>query len=189
MVCRSMGGVGPSVADVLQWFVCGWRLVTIFDYVVLGVLGASCVLGLWRGLVSEVLALLAWVVAFFVARQWAYLAAPWFEGLTVEPALHYAGGFVTVFIGVLIVFGLGRLALTFVLRAVGLGLTDRLLGVVFGFVRGLAIVLVAVLLAGLTTMPKEVWWQQASLAPPLETAVIAAKPYLPSEIAQRIRYR
>jgi len=163
--------------------------VTVFDYVVLGVIGASCLLGLWRGLVSEILALLAWVAAFIVARQYAAWAAPWFAGLFNEPALRLGAGFVAVFIGVLLLFGLGRLALTRVLRAVGLGLTDRLLGVFFGFVRGLAIVLVAVLLAGLTSIPREEWWQQASLAPPLETAAVATKPYLPPEIAQKIRYR
>ena len=42
--------------------------MTAFDYAVLAVIAASALLGLWRGVVGEVLALAAWVVAFFVAR-------------------------------------------------------------------------------------------------------------------------
>ncbi|MCF8177256.1 MAG: CvpA family protein, partial [Sulfuritalea sp.] len=42
--------------------------MTAFDYAVLTVIAASVLLGLWRGVVSEILALAAWVVAFLVAR-------------------------------------------------------------------------------------------------------------------------
>jgi membrane protein required for colicin V production len=51
------------------------------------------------------------------------------------------------------------------------------------------IAFVAVLVGGMTTLPKESWWRDATFAPPLETAVIAAKPRLPAEVAKRIRYR
>ena len=51
------------------------------------------------------------------------------------------------------------------------------------------IVLVGVLLAGMTALPKSQWWRDAMLAPPFETAVIAAKPWLPAEVSKRIQYR
>jgi membrane protein required for colicin V production len=163
--------------------------VTVFDYAVLGVVGASVLLGLWRGVVSEILALVAWVAAFFAARAWGEAASGFFAGWVAEPALRYAAGFAAVFVGVLLVFGIGRLVLSLLLRAVGLGLVDRMLGSVFGIARGFVIVLVAVLLGGMTALPKQPWWRQAVLAPPLETAVIAAKPWLPAEVAKRIHYR
>jgi membrane protein required for colicin V production len=72
---------------------------------------------------------------------------------------------------------------------VGLGLLDRLLGGAFGVVRGALVVLFVVMLAGLTPLPAAEWWCAAVLAPPLETAVIAAKPWLPQEFAKRIKYR
>jgi membrane protein required for colicin V production len=163
--------------------------VTAFDYAVLAVIAMSVLLGLWRGVVSEVLALAAWVAGFFAARAWAEPASGLFTGVVSEPTLRYAAGFAAVMIAVLILFAVGRLLLKVLLRAVGLGLVDRLLGAGFGVVRGVMIVFVAVLLAGMTALPKAVWWQEASLAPPLETAVIAAKPWLPPGIAKRIRYR
>jgi membrane protein required for colicin V production len=92
-------------------------------------------------------------------------------------------------IAVLIVFTVGRLLLKLMLRAVGLGFVDRLLGAGFGVLRGALIVFVAVLIGGMTALPRAAWWRDSSLAPPLETAVIAAKPWLPPEVAKRIRYR
>jgi membrane protein required for colicin V production len=50
------------------------------------------------------------------------------------------------------------------------------------------IVLVCVMLCGLTKVPKEDFWRQAALSGPLETAVIAAKPWLPQELAKRVKF-
>ena len=55
--------------------------------------------------------------------------------------------------------------------------------------RVVAIIVVAVLIGGLTMLPQQAWWRQAWLAPPLETAVLASKPWLPAAVAKRIRYR
>lgn len=163
--------------------------MTVFDYAVLAVMAASLLLGLWRGVVSEILALLAWVVAFVVARLFATDVAPVFGGLVPDGALRYVAGFATVFVGVLVVFTIGRLVVRLLLKAIGLGWADRTLGAVFGVGRGVLLALVGVLLGGLTPLPKESWWREAVLAPPLETAIIAAKPWLPAEVAKRIRYR
>ena len=46
--------------------------MTGFDYAIIAILAASVVLGAWRGMVSEVMSLAAWVVAFLVAREWGY---------------------------------------------------------------------------------------------------------------------
>jgi membrane protein required for colicin V production len=163
--------------------------VTIFDYAVLAIVAASSLLGLWRGVIAEVLALAAWVAAFMAARAWGAEAATYFDGVVAEPALRYAAGFVAVLLFVLVTFAVARLVLSMILKAAGLALVDRLLGAGFGILRGVLIVLVGVLLAGMTALPKSQWWRNAWLAPPLETAVIAAKPWLPGEVAKRIHYR
>jgi membrane protein required for colicin V production len=163
--------------------------VTWFDYAVLAVIAASLLLGLWRGVVSEVLALAAWVLAFFVAREFALPVSEFFAGMLNDKSMQYLAGFAAVFVGVLVVVGIARLVVSFLLRAVGLGLIDRMLGAIFGIARGLLLVLVAVMLGGLTPLPKEPWWKNAMFAPPLETAVLAARPWLPASMAQKIRYR
>jgi membrane protein required for colicin V production len=163
--------------------------VTVFDYAVLGIMAASLLLGLWRGVVSEILALAAWVVAFVVARMFAADVAPVFGKLLPDATLRYVAGFAAVCLVVLLAFSIGRLVARLLMKAVGLGWADRTLGAVFGIGRGVLIALVLVLSGGLTPLPKETWWREATLAPPLETAVIAAKPWLPADLAKRIRYR
>jgi membrane protein required for colicin V production len=163
--------------------------VTAFDYAVVAVTAASALLGLWRGVVSEILALVAWVAAFLAARAWAESLGQHLSGLLAEPPLRYALAFAIVLVSVLIVFAVGRLLMKLLLRAVGLGLLDRILGAGFGVVRGLLVVFVAVLLAGMTMLPRATWWHDAMFAPPLETAAIATKPWLPAEMAKRIHYR
>lgn len=163
--------------------------MTAFDYAVLTVIAASVLLGLWRGVVSEILALAAWVVAFLVARAEASEVAGWLVGRVADPGMRLAAAYVLVFVGVLIVFAIARMLISLLLKAAGLGVLDRLLGGSFGVLRGIVVVLVAVLVAGMTPLPKTDWWREAMLAPPLETAVIAAKPWLPVEAAKRIRFR
>jgi membrane protein required for colicin V production len=163
--------------------------MTAFDYAVLTVLGMSVLLGLWRGVVSEILALAAWVVAFLAARAEAAEVANWLAPQIAEPALRLAAAYALVVVAVLAVFSIARLVLKLLLKAVGLGLLDRMLGAAFGALRGLLVVLVAVMVAGMTPLPKMEWWREARLAPPLETAVLAAKPWLPADAAKRIRYR
>lgn len=167
--------------------------MTVIDFVVIGVVLLSLAVGAWRGMVSEILALVAWVVAFLVARTWATPAGGWLAtGLAdplAEPLMQQVAGFVAIFVAVLILFALARWVVSLLLRAVGLAPLDRVLGSLFGVARGVLVVWVGVLLAGLTALPQQQWWRQAVLAPPLETAVLAAKPWLPPELAKRIRYR
>ena len=163
--------------------------MTAFDFAVLAVLGLSLLLGLWRGLASEVLALVAWIVALLAGKMLAPDIAPFFGEWIREPALRFAAAFGVIAVMVLAVTAIARLLLSKLLRAIGLGPLDRFLGAAFGIARGGLIVMLLVLIGGMTTQPQEAWWREAKLAPPLETAALASKPWLPTEVAKRIRYR
>ncbi len=164
---------------------------TWFDWLILSVIVLSSLLGVWRGVVSEILALAAWIAAFIAAKMWgagaAELMSAWLHNLH-EPALRHMLGFATVFVATLLLFAVARFALSNLLRAIGLGLVDRFLGALFGLGRGVLLVLAGVLLGGLTDMPRQQWWQETALIPPFETAALAMKPWLPPMLAQRIHY-
>lgn len=162
--------------------------MTGFDYAVVTVLALSLALGLARGVTAEILALAAWVAAFWAARSWGPVAATAL-GDTLREPMRLALGLGAVFVATLMLFALARFAATRFLRAIGLGAVDRLLGGAFGMARGLLLVLLGVLACGLTGLPAKPWWRQAVLASPLETAALAAKPWLPGALAQAIRYR
>lgn len=162
--------------------------MTTFDWVVIGILVVSAAVGAWRGLVGEALAILAWVIALIAAWLFgAELGATLFAGIS-DPALRMAAGFGAAIALVLVTMALLKMLLRKVLKALGLSLTDRLLGVLFGLARGLAIVLLLVMVGGLTTAPRMVWWKEAKLSQPLEIVVLAARPMLPPDLAKKIRY-
>ena len=159
-----------------------------FDYVVLGIVAVSLVLGLWRGVVSELIALAAWVMAFMAALEFgAQTGKMVFAGIA-DPAIRALAGCVRVCVGVLVLMSLIRLAVRSMVKALGLSLSDRLLGMFFGLARGVLLVMLLVAAGGMTSAPQQPWWKEATLAPPLETAVLVAKPWLPDDLAKKIRF-
>lgn len=160
-----------------------------FDLVFLVVLLLSMALGVWRGLISEVFALLGLFVALIAAWEAAVFFVPLMEVFGVVDWLCWPLGFLLVFVLVLLLLGLLRFLLRSLLSIAGLSPMDRFLGAVFGIARALMLAVLVVGAAGLTELPREPWWQASRCAPPLETVVVAAKPWLPPELGQRIKYR
>lgn len=163
--------------------------MTAFDYFVLAVMTLSLLVGVVRGVVSEILALVAWVAAFVAARLWAVPAGKLLLADLADPLWQQVGGFIAVFVAVLIGVALLRWIMGLLLKAAGLRPIDRLLGAFFGVARGVLVLWVLVLLAGLTPLPQERWWRESLFAAPLETGVLAARFWLPPELAKRIHYR
>jgi membrane protein required for colicin V production len=163
--------------------------VTVFDIAVLTGIALSVFVGFWRGVVSEVLALVAWALALIAGRMFAPQLAPEFGRWLNETGLQYIAAFTAIVVVVLMIVSAVRFLLNNLLKAVGLGFLDRFLGAVFGLARGALVVLVIVAAGGLTSIPKQTWWRDAMLAPPLETAVVVLKPWLPQQWAGKIRYR
>lgn len=163
--------------------------MTGFDYGFLGLTGLMALLGFWRGLVSEVLALVAWLLAFFLARAFAPEVGGLFAGLIPDGLGRLVAGFLLIFVVVLLATGIVRFLLRELLKVAGLAFADRFLGGCFGALKGVFIALVLIMLGGMGGLARTSWWQGATFAPPLETAVIAAKPWLPEAIAKRVRFR
>ena len=162
--------------------------MTWFDYVVIAILGLSVLLAVIRGAVREITALAGWAAALILSGLFAQELAQWLPA-SLSQVLRAIIAYLIIFLGVLLLSGVTGLLLAKLFRAAGLGLADRALGAFFGLLRGAAIVFVGVMLAGLTGLPKEPFWREAALSGPVETAVLAAKPALPKDLAQRIRYR
>lgn len=162
--------------------------MTVFDYVFLAIIGMSTLLSLIRGLVREILALLAWVAAFVMANLFGGKLATLLPVAIPTPELRLLVGFVAVFFVVLLLMGLLAVILSKMVKSAGLSVEDRILGSLFGFMRGAVIVMVLVLLAGLTALPKEPVWRNAVFSPPLETLAMSLKTWLPGDLSQRITY-
>jgi len=162
--------------------------VTIFDYLVLFVLISSVIISTMRGLVKEILSLLGWVVAFVVANAYGAQLAPLLPELVPGATVRLMVAFGALFLGVRILMGLLSLALGSLIDAAGLSLADRGLGGLFGLARGVVIVLAAVILCSMTSIPQQAFWKDALLSPLAETGARTVKPFLPAALAQHVQF-
>jgi len=158
------------------------------DIAIIGVVALSAVISLVRGFVREAFSLAVWVLAFWVS--WSFfrdLEVPlraWIDSPTARLGIAFA----VLMIATLTVGGLVNYLIIQLVERTGLSGTDRLIGMVFGTARGVLLVAVLVLLAGLTPLPSETWWFESSLIGYFEELALWLRDLLPPEMADRFRY-
>jgi membrane protein required for colicin V production len=157
-----------------------------FDVIIIAVLLLSVLVGLWRGLISEVLALLTWIAAFWVAWKFGPGVSAHFDRMIQTPVLRLVVGYGLCFIAVLIVGALVRFGIQTLVDSTGLGGTDRLLGMIFGFARGLLLVTLIVFLVGLTSFAREPMWQQSTLLPQFKGLAAWLDEQLPANVREHL---
>jgi membrane protein required for colicin V production len=149
------------------------------DWVMLVALLGSVLLGAWRGLVFEVLSVAGWIAAFVVAQLFAPQVASWLPmGNATEP-LRYAAGFAMVFVATVFAAGLLAWLVKKMVEAVGLRPIDRMLGAIFGLLRGVILLLAVAVVIGMTPLHAHAAWQSSAGAPILVSLLKALKPLLP----------
>ena len=153
----------------------------VADLLAAAVIVICIIISLTRGIIAEAGAMVAWVVSFIAART---LAVPFADVVfkSVEPhALAVAMGFAAVFFLAWLLQKLARSLLSSLMSAVGLGSINRLLGGVFGAVKGVILVTLAVMVFSHTDLPKTEEWQSSHTIPYFESLADAAMPYLPGK--------
>lgn len=158
--------------------------LALTDWALMLVLALSLLVGLWRGLVFEVLSLLGWIAAFFVAQWFAPDVAAWLPLSTASPPVRFAAAFVLTFVGAVFLAGLVAALVKKLVAAVGLRPVDRVLGGLFGLVRGIVLLLVATVAIEMTPLHTSSWWQESRGAPWLSAALQGLKPALPAQFAR-----
>lgn len=162
--------------------------MTSFDYAVLIIVGLSVLLSMMRGFVREILALASWVIAFFVAKIYTLELAPLLPQAIPSESLRILAAFLILFLATLLVTSLLAIALSHIFKKMGISWLDRFLGAFFGLARGIVIVGVLVLLAGLTSLPQDVRWRNAMFSAPLEAMVVSLLSWFPRDIAKHVKY-
>jgi membrane protein required for colicin V production len=154
------------------------------DWVFLGVLTFSLLLGAWRGLVFEVISVASWLAAFVLAQWFAPEVAHKLPMAGAAEPVRYAAGFVLVFIASVFAGGLVAALVKKLVSVVGLSPVDRVLGAAFGFLRGLLIALAATVVVGMTALKTTEWWQASQGAAWSSTVLKGLKPVLPEEFGK-----
>jgi len=155
------------------------------DIAVFSIIGLSILISLFRGFVKEALSLATWVAALAVAIMFSARVAGYIPASVESQTARVIIAFVALFIITLIAGAIINYLVSQVVDKTGLSGTDRMLGIVFGVARGGLIVAILVLLASLTNMPKETWWQSTLTLPFFETVAEQVKSVLPPDWQQR----
>jgi len=145
--------------------------------------------GLVRGFNQEVFSLLIWGIAIIVAWFFGHEFTVFLVKVIATQSSRLAASFlaltfITVTLGWII-----NMLLADAVTKTGLRLMDRLGGMLLGAVHGLVVVFVLVVVAGLTPLPKDHWWQQSKFLPPFQSLAILVRDTIPSKLAKSINYR
>jgi membrane protein required for colicin V production len=158
------------------------------DYLIIGIILISSGISIVRGFIKEVLSLISWILAFWVALMFHSNLSTLLFDYIATPSIRLFLAFFILFAVTLILGAMVNHLICQLVEKTGLTGTDRSLGVVFGVMRGVAIVTIMVLAAGATPMPADSWWENALLIEHFERLAIWLRDLLPTEIAEHINY-
>ena len=158
--------------------------INTLDIVILAVIGISSLLSLYRGFAGEFLSLVTWIVALWLPFNYTEQFMAFLPETVESPSARWFISAGVLFLGALIIGG----ALSWLIRKVvggaTLGITDKLLGLGLGAVRGLLIVAIVALLASSNpAIPQERWWQESRLLPPVMRISKIIRSQLPERYA------
>ncbi|HBE93084.1 MAG TPA: colicin V production CvpA [Gammaproteobacteria bacterium] len=158
--------------------------LNLFDVAIIAVILLSAIIGLFRGLVREVLSLLGWIIAIWVAWVYAPQISNLFASFITSPDVQKAAAFITLFLVTLVLIAILAHFICKVISASALKATDRTLGMVFGTLRGILLVAVVAILIQSSPFAKESWWLGSALKGYFIQIAWAVIAVLPPEVAQ-----
>jgi membrane protein required for colicin V production len=160
--------------------------ITFFDIVVALVLLLSTLVALARGMVREIVGLASWVGAFVVAYYAFQHARPFAKEVIGNEMLTDIATAASVFLVPLIVFKILGGMLASGVDEIGLGLFDRVGGMLFGVARGALLVCIGWLVVSMVLKPEQqpVWVRQAYLLPYVEAGGDWLRGFLPERLAE-----
>jgi membrane protein required for colicin V production len=160
------------------------------DFTGIGLVLISFVIGFSRGFIKEIFSLVFWMLAIWVSLRFSRELSVFLEPTISHRPARVAASFLALFAITLILGGLIRWVLSLLSKKnAGLTIMDRFGGMVFGVVRGVFLVTVVVILAGLTPLRKDSWWTESTLIPPFQLLAVGLQDHSSSGMAQHISYR
>lgn len=141
----------------------------------------SAAVGAMRGFVRELLGLAGWALALGLSWTFADDLAVHLESSISLPSLRLTAAAAALFAGGLVVGALVAWLVGRIVQKTPFATSDRLIGAGFGTLRGVAFAIVFVLLAGLTPLKRDPWWQQSLFIGKLEWLAGTLERFIPGD--------
>lgn len=156
------------------------------DSFMLGVFVLSTVIGFWRGLVYEWMSLAGWFVAYCVSQLFFLQVSRYIPIGSEGSNLRMAASMVNCFLATLLVWSVVTNWFRSALHKSNLHVTDRVLGALFGAIRGFVLLLLLVTLVSITPLVDYNGWQESQGRSWMEKTIQIIKPWLPPELVFRL---
>jgi membrane protein required for colicin V production len=161
---------------------------TTIDFIVIGIIAFSAILGLIRGFIREAFSFVGFAIAMYVAYHFSgVIATKWLTAFPGGTTGQHALAFIGVFLAILILSKIISNLFSSLVNKIGLSFLDRLLGAFFGAIRGGLIIIVLSTLFALTDIPKSSEWKDALTKPGIEMAVGFIRNWLPDDWADQFK--
>ena len=138
-------------------------ILHMVDNVILGVIGLSALTGLYRGFSKELISLGVWGLAIWLGLSYSDLLSPWLKPYIDDHSVQTVVGFVIILFATLLAGGLVNVCLSLIMQRSGLSGTDRLLGMIFGVVRGIFIVALVIVVMNMTSVNQKEYVRKSVL--------------------------
>lgn len=163
-----------------------WHQLNWFDYAIIIIIILSSVISLIRGFVRETLSLAAWIIAFWIALTFASNFSELLQPYITTQVIRYGAAFLGLFVITLILGGFINYLIAQLVVKTGLSGSDRLLGIVFGFGRGILLVAVILLVSRVSSLPQGELWRHSQLIPVFQPVEIWLSKYLPKDLDKKL---
>ncbi len=136
------------------------------DYLLLAILLVSLVLGFFRGFLRESISLLSWLGGLWLSWHYAYLVEPYLAGMLKESPWNIWAGRLFLFVAILVLGWIIAGIASYFVHQSGISLTlDRMLGVLFGAIRGAVVIAILVMLGLQVQLDRSHWWRVSHFMP------------------------
>lgn len=153
------------------------------DLIIVSLICLSILIGIARGFVKESISLITWVVAIGLSMLFTSDLAS-FMTFTKIPLVRMISAFLVIFVGIIFVGAIINFLIGVFIRKTPFSIPDRILGSIFGLLRGIVFVTILVLLGGLTPFPETPWWQESYAVSRFQELAIWLKEQLPEDNAK-----
>ena len=141
-------------------------IFTVIDYVILFVVILSGVVSLFRGFIKEALSLLLWVLAFSLTLSFNDVVSDYLVDVISLPPIRFAVANAGLFFVIMLIGSILNQAISTLIKTSGLGMFDRMLGLLFGVARGVLVMLAVVIICPyIVDIENAKWWTASALVP------------------------
>lgn len=161
------------------------RRMNFIDYLILAVLLVSLLLGFFRGFLREAIGLLSWLGGLWLAWHYAYLLEPHLGGLIAKQPYSTWAARAILLLSVLVVGWIIGGIVSYFVHQSGISLMlDRMIGMLFGFIRGVVLVSIAIMLGEQLELQRTDWWLRSRLMPTASEVAVFIKQFAESAVAE-----